>query len=171
MMKSLLLALLTIVSIHAHADMIKLAVITSEFDDNKTDYFLETNDAGEIHSMRYVTNLPNGGISEDVTIPAEKVITEGVLLVERNGYEAVRLEVERFSMKEGGTIKLNYLYSGITGARHIKRLNLSKSSGIFKLQDDSKDINALFLVANWVRFVGIVGVREVKTSFSQKPSL
>lgn len=150
------------------AETFKLAVITSEFDKNKTDYYLETDEIGEIDSMRYVTTTPSGAITEDVTLPAERVMKEGAVLVERNGYEAVRLEVENFSLKTGGILKLNYLYSAVSGTRSIKRLNVSQKDGRFGLFDAQTEINRLFLKANWNRLFGIVGIKEILTSFQSK---
>jgi hypothetical protein len=166
-MKTLFLTLLIALSFNVHADEIRLAIITSEFDKNVTDYYVITDDQGHVDSMRYVTTLPNGGIMEDVTLPAERVIKEGAVLVERNGHQAVRLEVENFSVITGGTIRLNYLFSGVTGARHIKRLNL-KLQDRFRIYDADKEVNRLFLEANWSRIFGIVGVRSIQTSFSQE---
>ncbi len=166
-MKTLFLSLLMIVTLNIQAEEIRLAIITSEFDKNVTDYYVITNDQGHVDSMRYVTTLPNGGIFEDVTLPAERVMKEGAVLVERNGHQAVRIEVENFSVVTGGTIKLNYLFSGVTGARHNKRLTL-KLQDRFRIYDADKEVNRLFLEANWSRLFGIVGVRSIQCSFSQE---
>lgn len=166
-MKTLFLTLLITLSLNIQAEEIRLAVITSEFDKNVTDYYVITDDQGHVDSMRYVTTMPNGGIFEDVTLPAERVMKEGAVLVERNGHQAVRLEVENFSLITGGTIKLNYLFSGVTGARHIKRLTL-KIQDRFRLYDADKEVNRLFLEANYSRIFSIVGVRSIQTSFSQE---
>jgi hypothetical protein len=164
-MKGLFLSvLLLFISFNIYAEEIRLAVITSEFDKNITDFFMITDNQRQVESIRYVTNMPNGGIFEDVTVAAEIVIKEGIILVERNGHQAVRLEVENFSLMTGGTIKLNYLFSGITGTRQIKRLNL-KMKDRFRLYDADNEVNRLFLEANWSRFFGVVGVKSIQTSF------
>jgi hypothetical protein len=168
-MKALMLTAIFLFSFVTHAEEIRLAVITSEFDKNVTDYYVITNEQGLVDSMRYVTTMPNGGIFEDVTLPAERVMKEGAVLVERDGYQAVRLEVENFSLNTGGTIRLNYLFSGVTGSRHIKRLTLKKLEK-FRLFDGEKQINRLFLEANYSRIFGIIGVRSIQTSFSQETS-
>lgn len=166
-MKSLLTTVFLFLSFAVQAEQIRLAVITSEFDKNVTDYYAITNDQGEIDSMRYVTTMPNGGIFEDVLLPAERVMKEGAVLVERDGRQVVRLEVENFSLATGGTLKLNYLFSGVTGARHVKRLSVKKQDR-FRLYEGEKEINRLFLEANYSRVFGIVGVRSIQTSFAQE---
>ncbi len=166
-MKLLLISFFVTLAVSIHAETIKIAVITSEFDKNVTDFYLETDDQNKIHSMRYVTIMPNGGIFEDVTLPAETVLAEGAVIVVRNGREAVKLYVEDFSLATGGTIKLNYLFSGVTNAWHIKRLKLNLLENQFKLFDlEGIRTNKLYMKINWNRIFGAVGIREIQTSFS-----
>ena len=157
--------LLTAFTFQVRAEAMKIAVITSEFDENQTNYFLKILEDGKIDSMRYVTIQPNGGIFEDITLPAERVLKEGAVIVERNGYEVVQMELENFNVASGGTIKLKYLYNGVNGARHIKKLLLKRIDNQFQLFDQERRINRMFLATNRVRLLGIVGVKEIQTSF------
>lgn len=167
-MKSLfLLCLLMAFSLHALASEIKVAVITSQFDKNVSDFYLELNDKKEISGLRLITTMPNGGIFEDISTPAIDVLDDGADLVERNGYMVVRIGVENFSLKLGGTVVLDYLYNGATGNRQIKKLTLKVVDGKFTLFDGAKKINRLYLVVNYVRVLGAVGVREIQTSYKE----
>jgi hypothetical protein len=150
------------------AEEVKMAVITSEFDQDVTDYYLDLNENNEITSMRYITVMPNGGIYEDISIPAEKVINEGAVIVERDGRQVVRLKVENFNVSQGGTIHLSYLYNGVSGTRQTKTLVLERVGDRFVLKDSSKEINRMHLKANRVRLIGVVGVREIQTFYSEK---
>ena len=125
-MKTSFLLISLLFSFTLNAGVFKLAVITSEFDQNVTDYFLETNDRDMIISMRYVTTMPNGGIFEDVSVPVERVINDGIVIVERNGLEAVRLELENFDLKKGGVVKLNYIFNGVYWIRRLKRITIKQ---------------------------------------------
>lgn len=160
----ILAAVCFLVSLSAFAKETKIATITSEFDNNKGLFSLELDDKNEIHSLRYLTKLPNGGILEDITIPAERVIREGAVLVERDGRDVIILQVENFNVRDGGTVKLNYLFNGITGTRHIKRLHLALASGVVTLTDQAKQVNRMYIVANSTR-IGNVGVKEIQTSY------
>lgn len=164
-MKFLFLLALTSLSFMAQAKEYKLAIITSEFDKNVTDFFVVTDEANTIESVRYKTILPNGGIKEDNNIPAHIVLEDGAVIEERDGYEAVRLELENFSLKTGGTVKLDFLYNGITGSRSFKKLLLKFEKSKFILTDlQGNFVNRIFLKANRNRVVGTVGVREIQTS-------
>jgi hypothetical protein len=165
-MKFLFLSLLMALSFSVFAVEIKMAIITSEFDDNYTNFFIDV-EKNEIESMRYVTIMPNGGIFEDISATAEQVIKDGAVIVERDGHQVVRLEVENFSVKTGGTVILNFLYNGATRSRSTKKLNLKLIEGKFVLLDGTKKINRLFLVPHYVRLLGVVGVKEIRTSYQE----
>lgn len=167
-MKTFLTALCLTLSLTVHADVSKMAVITSEFDENVTDYFIETNKEKQLESMRYITTMPNGGIFEDITVTADQVINDGAVIVERDGRQIVRLEVENFNVITGGTVILNFLYNGVTGSRNIKKLQLKFVGNEFQLFDADMRVNKLFLVANRSRVLGIIGVKKILASFSQE---
>lgn len=168
-MKAFITSFLLIFSFTAFANMTKLAVITSEFDKDVMDFYVITNAKNSIDSIRYIQTTPEGRIFDDVTVPAEEVMKQaGVVIVERNGYDAVILQVENFNVDQGGIVKLNYLYNGVTNTRHLKRLKLLKKAEKFSLSDlEMNPVNRLFLTINYIRVVGIVGVRNILMSFNQ----
>lgn len=166
-MKFSYIFLALVMTVGAHAEVFKLAEITSEFDNDVMDFYVETNDEKKIDSIRYITTRPDGSIYEDVSVPAETIIAEGVVIVERDGYAAVKLEVEKFTVETGGIVKLNYLYNGITGTRHVKRLHLSWMDERLRLSDlENTLVNRMYLKANHSRIFGIIGIREILTSFA-----
>lgn len=167
-MRSLFLVLAVLFQISAAmAAQVKMAIITSDIDAEIRDFYMITNNKNEIDSVRYVTYLSSGQILEDETTPAETVIADGTVVVERQGRDVVRLEVEKdFSVKEGGTIRMNYLYNGITGTRRAYQLKLIKIGDTFKLQDlEGKPVNNFFVVGNRSRVAGVIGVKEIRSSF------
>lgn len=168
-MKLFFSMLIFIIATVAEARQTKLAVITSEFDKDVMDFYLITNDKNIIDSIRYVQTSPNGSIVDDVTVPAERVMEKGgVVIVERDGYDAIILEVERFTQKAGGMIKLNYLHSGVTRSRNSKYINLTLANGRFTLFDkENNEVNRLYIKANYVRVIGVVGIKDIVTGFSK----
>ncbi len=167
-MKHLIVLFLFLFSMVASAAQIKLAFITSEFDNNFRDYFLELDGNNQIHSMRYTTTASNGAILEDVTASPEQVLDEGLVVFRYKGYEAVILEVENFNVITGGTIRINYLYNGITGQRNLKFLALKLLNGEFQLFDGARRINKMFFEVNRSVILGAIGVKAIQTSFDPK---
>lgn len=164
-MKLFFAALLMTITLLAQARVSKMAVITSEFDKNIRDYYLETDSENNIHSLRYVTTMPNGAILEDVSLTPEQVVEDGVVVFEHKGHQAVILGVENFNVRTGGTIKLNYLSSGITGSRNIKRFTLKKVNNDFLFFDQNQRVNKMFFEVNRSRVLGVIGVKSIQSSF------
>ncbi len=167
-MKKIVVLFLTLFSVFASAAQIKMAVITSEFDDNVRDYFVEMDSKNQIHSMRYTTTAPNGAILEDVTSSPEQVGEEGLVVFRQRGYDAVILELENFNIMTGGTIRINYLFNGLSGQRNKKFLALKMVDGEFQLFDGAKRINKMFFEVNRSVIFGVIGVKAIQTSFIPK---
>jgi hypothetical protein len=151
-------------AVNVHAEDVKLAVITSEFDQNVTEFYLETDDQNQIHSMRYITTMPNGGIAEDVSLTADKVLNEGAVIVERDGRQIVRLSVDYFSLETGGSFKLSYLYNGITNSWQSKSLQVKLVGGQFSLLEmNNNKANRLYVKKHHSKIFGVIGVKEIQT--------
>lgn len=165
-MRQVLILLSLMLGLSAWASERRLAIITSDIDAEIRDFYLITNDDNVVDSVRYVTYLRSGHILEDKTVPAHVVMEEGTVIVERDGRDAVRLETEKdFNVNAGGTIRLNYLYSGVTGNRRVHKLLLKKEDGVFTLKDTKdQEVNSIFVLGNWHRILGLIGIREIQTS-------
>jgi hypothetical protein len=164
-MRLLFTALFLVLSFTVNAKVIKMAVITSEFDKNVHDYYLDIDEGNKIHSFRYTVTMPNGGIIEDVTATPEQVQESGIIVFEHKNYKAVILELENFNVASGGTVKINYLYNGVTNTRHNKRLTLKLVNGEFHLFDEANRVNKMFFVLNRSRILGVIGVKTIQSSF------
>ena len=144
---------------------IKLATITNDIDRDLTVFFIETMEDGTMDSMRYLTTMPSGQISEDMHFPYEQVLAGNVLLEERNGYEVIKLSVEKFSRNNGGIVRLSYLFNGITNSWRELRLNLIRDGLNYYLTDlEGRKINRLHFRGNYIRVVGLVGIRDILIS-------
>lgn len=166
-MKYLFCLLFFIHSFSARAEEMTMALITSDIDRNTTEFLMEVDENDSIHSIRIRTTTPQGRIIEDFSHTAEQVMEGGVVLHERDGYKAVRLKVEQdFSPATGGGVVLDYLYSGISGARYFLSLKLAKTNSTFSLQRVNGDpINRFFFRANRHPLLGIIGVKEIQLSY------
>lgn len=165
-MKSLFMILILGLSLSLHAGEITMALITSDIDRNTTEFLMEVDGREEIHGIRIRTTTPAGRITEDFSYSTPQVLDGEVVLHERDGFKAVKLRVDRdFSAASGGGVILDYLYSGITGARHYLSLKLVKQEGKFVLQKNTGElVNQFYFSANRHPILGIIGVREIRLS-------
>ncbi len=163
-MKLMLSLLFLLSSLTAWSQEILMANITSDIDRNRTEFLMETVNNEKIDGIRIKSYTPSGRIFEDFSHPSERIIQAGgVVLNERNGHQAVKLKVAKeFSLTEGGTVYLDYLYSGITGGRFLLPLKLVKKDGRFVLQKNNGEaVNHFYFKANRHPILGVVGIREI----------
>lgn len=167
-MRSLLVSFLFILLTCAtvFAVEVKIGDISSDYDDNKTKFFLELKDDGSIDSVRFLQTAPNGQINQDNTFTYEQVVDGGVVIYWNGSYEVVRLEVKDFSPITGGTAILNYLYNGLTGSRRYISLNLGKGPQGFYLAYYGNLVNTFFIHANRSPLGVILGIRSINPSLN-----
>lgn len=167
-MSLLSLVALIVLSFPTFAAEMLMAKITSDIDRNVTYFHLETDGEANIHSIRIRSLTPQGQVFEDFTYSTEQVLDGEVVLHERNGYKAVKLRVEKkFSPKTGGVVFIDYLFSGVTGARYNLELLLRKSGEHFELLGgDNQLVNRFYFLANRHPIFGIIGVRKVELSYA-----
>jgi hypothetical protein len=165
-MKYLLLSLLTLSTL-AYGNEIKLGVITSDIDQNVTDFSVDLKEDGSVDSLHVVTTEPNGQISVDAFHPLERVVSSGAVLYERDGREVIRLKVENFSATEGGVVKISYLYNGLNNSWGSMKLQMKKINDVFGLATLTDErVNKLFVRANRSLF-GVIGIKEIRASWGK----
>lgn len=165
-MKNILgLFLLVVFPLSAMALETKLVSITSDIDHDTTVFYIETHDDGTLDSMRFVTSDRVGRISSDESHPVEQVIQDGgVVVMERDGRQIVRLKVADFTAAEGGEVKVDYLYSGVSNTRRFLRLNLKKDAPFSLLTPDGTVVTKLKVLGNWSNFFGLIGIRDIRVN-------
>ncbi len=162
---SILCVLFSFPALAAHVEETAIVTITSDTNRDTTVFYLVTNPDGTIDGMRFVTTDQRGRVETDETAPVERVIQEGVVLFRQGNYEAVRLKVENFTAADGGVVKIDYLYSGVTNTRRFVRYHLRKTPmGFTFVTADGTVIKTLRVLGNWNPVLGLVGIREIRVN-------
>lgn len=156
-----------LISLPLYAVELKLGKITSDIDRDFTDFYLEVTEEGAVDGIRIITQKTTGQIIKDVSHPIERVMQDGVLLEERNGYQVLRLQTDaKFDPSTGGEVILNYLFNGVTGTRRSMRLKLLKTAGTFQLAKlTSERVNHLHVRGNYNVLLGLVGIFDITPSY------
>jgi hypothetical protein len=140
----------------------KIASISSNIDEEKTDLLIETDNSHNLDSIRIFTVHKDGSVKRDDTFPVETLISEGVVANEREGRKIVILKVEDFTAAQGGTVKIDYLYNGITGTRQCLKLKLVKVGDSFGLTtQDGRAVSTLKISGNRKPIVSLVGISKI----------
>lgn len=170
MLKRCVFLALLLMSLVCHGEELLMANIKSDVDEYTYQFYVETAIDQTVEAVRVVWYDGKGRKFRDDTHLAQRVIDEGVVLIEQKGREAVRLEVENFSVKTGGAVVMNYLYNGVTGSRKNYRLSLKKMGSKFTLieENSQKEVNDFFVFGNKVPVFGLVGIRDIQGKFRPK---
>lgn len=163
----ILFSLYMTLAISANAAQIKVCVITTDVDAERTDFFLETNARGELDSIRLYKTLGQK-VVDDESFPVERAIDEGFVAAEREGRAIVMVKTSNFTAVNGGVFSLNILQNAIKNTRIKYTLKLSKIGGKFVITGPGgQQVNRLHLIGNKIPVVGLVGIKEVQASYSR----
>ena len=161
-MKKFLL-LISLVSFSALALDHNLMKITNDEDGDIVIFVLETNEHNtEIVGMRKDIYDSRMKFIDTVAWSANEVLQGGAVIATSGNYKVVKLKVSSpFSLQNGGTINLDYLYSGITGSRKDFKISLKKSNGKWINSKGKTVIKKLHFVSNKKMIVGTIGIKEI----------
>lgn len=162
-MKKLLLLSMSILSLSSFSAEIKLVDITSNNDDELTVLIIETDGSNKLQAMRKeVFNRHGKFLSSDSYTPNE-VMSKGAVVSESSGRDVVVIKSQSgFNINNGGNVKLDYLYNGITGERKSKSVQIIKSGSTWKLVAAGKNISKMHFLVNKKPIIGTVGIKEIQ---------
>jgi hypothetical protein len=168
MLKSNLILLFTMtmflmVSISTASGAVQnVASITNEEDKGVIQLQLITDENADVTHLQLKYRDEKGKLYDTSKYTAAKAAS-GIVLYKKKGRDVVKLSSDNFSGHQGGEIELDYLYSGISGSRDIKLLDLSRNGDDWELTDKRKNITKLHFVSNKAPIVGTIGVKRIDT--------
>lgn len=162
-MKTLILTMILCLSADLFAREITLATITGNVDTDTSTFTVEVDDAGTLDTVLFKTVTKEGRVTQDSHFPVETVDATGVLLLERNNRDILRLEtIKPFSFQTGGQVKLNFLYNGATGSWKTLKVQLVKSGEDFEIRTlKGEKATRFFTKGNFHPILGLIGIADL----------
>lgn len=163
-MKLMFVGLLALgMSLSAVAEESRICIITSDIDSEQTDMLIDVDSTGALDTIRLYKTM-NTKVVSDESHPVERVIDNGIVASEREGRDIVLLKTKNFNPAAGGTVVMDYLYNGVTGARRLYQMKMSKLNGKFIVTTmEGSRINRLVFIGNKV-LGRHVGIKEIRAS-------
>jgi hypothetical protein len=84
------------------------------------------------------------------------------VLYNTEGRDVINLISDNFASHQGGDVKLDYLYNGITGSRGALNLDLARDGDSWVLVSNGKKVNKLHIVKNKKFMVGVIGIKQIQ---------
>lgn len=149
-------------SLNAVATEMSVAMITSDAEKEAGVMMLEVV-SGKIDTLR-IKKVAGQQILDDESHPIERLMQDGLVATERQGYEVVVLRFPGFSPVNGGVIVIDFLVNGLTRNRKQHKVKLVKEGEAFVVTTmEGAKINRLHFVSNKI-FGKLVGIKSVQVS-------
>lgn len=125
-------------------------------------------EAGLVHSLSALTNengvlqgISRKSINNEQLISADDLLHKEVVVASASGRDALLVSCQDCNVSSGGTIKIRYLYNGITMSYESITLKMVYANSLWMLQThDLQQVKTLRLVANEI-FGQIIGIESI----------
>jgi hypothetical protein len=168
-MKSVMVAAIIslLFSMSVFSAELRICVITSDIDSEKTEMFIDFSANGDIDSIRLFKTVEGGKVVSNDTHPVERVVEDGIVASERQNRDIVILKTDKdFSPSQGGIIVMDYLYNGIKNVRKAYKLKMTKTGTTIELSTlEGQKVNRLMFKGNRAPVVGVIGIKEIIPEF------
>jgi hypothetical protein len=154
-MKLTVMLSLLLLSTTIFAREIELATVRSDIESDIIKIVVDTDEQNEL-TFLYTDTYKNGSFFERKSHNLSS-IDSGFVIYRKSGRDVVILNRDDFATYAGGTIKMKYLYSGISGTYHSKTFVIEQTEDSWRMSKSGRTITGLFFKAKktWGKVVGI----------------
>lgn len=129
-----------------------------------TKLYVEKDDAtGVVDTLVYQVVLRNGSVEKEERYSLTDYEGKAIVLVHESDRDVVKLWVESYSNDGNGVFTVDYLKSGISGARNDFDIELLRNGDEFKVMDLSTNryITNMHIISNTF-FGKLIGIKKVQ---------
>lgn len=159
-MKQLLVVLL-LLSVNVFAGQQKLLDISSDIDSETAKFYVQTDSNHDVTGLVY-TSYQGEKKLETKSVSVDQA-ENGVVLNRTKGRDIVKLTATNFSSANGGIAKITYLFNGATGRYGSMEIDLRRDGDTWSVYYQGKKIRGLKFLGKKVAFLGLVGIRTIRT--------
>lgn len=156
---SLLLA--TTFSFSVLATEFTLGKITSDIDKDYALLVYDRDDmTGEI--VKLYADAYSQGVRVERKEFEEAGLQRGIILLKKDKYEIVRLQSSNFERARGGTLRLDTLYSALSGERRVYEFEVLVDPDKVRLETRNGEFNRMHFIAKRSRILGPIGIEKIQ---------
>lgn len=163
----IVLAIAILVCVKAFGTEINILDITGDRNvspaNKVTHLVVDVDESGDITKVIYRVIFPNGKIDEEKSFAPMDYEGRYINLVKEDSYQVVNLWINSFANHNGGLFKLDYLISGVSGARGTLQMELARAGDTWEILDarSHQPIKKLHFIGNTF-FGKLVGIAQVQ---------
>lgn len=138
-----------------------LARITSDIDRNYALLVYDRDDVTNEVKAMYADAYENGSRVERKAFD-ERGLNTGIVLLEKDRYQIVKIQSSNFDRDRGGIIKLDTLYSAVSGERRVYEFEISVHADRVTLETRNGEFNRMHFIAKRSRVLGPIGIEKIQ---------
>lgn len=144
-----------------------LCTVSSQAEKDNTTHFILTtegpnDDIKTFTQKKFETKKPGNVLIHQVFNLANYKLNSNLVLETKSGHIVAQMRSSNFAPHNGGNLKIDFLYNGITGKRGSASLELVRGGSGWQLVDrNNKVVKSMYLVSHKIAFT-TVGVEEIE---------
>ncbi len=143
------------------AKEVTLARITSDIDGNYALLVYDRDDVTNDVVAMYADAYENGQRVERKALD-ENGLGRGIVLLEKDRYQIVKIQSSNFNRDRGGIIKLDTLYSALSGERRVYEFEVTVEADRVVMETRPGEFNRMHFIAKRSRVLGPIGIEKIQ---------
>lgn len=137
-----------------------LCTVTSDIDSDVGKIVYEMDAEGRAIAHLYQDTYHNGSRTDRIELKADG-LQEGIVLNKRDKYVIMRMQSDNFDVERGGVLRLDTLYSAISGERkeYVMEMAMDKNGPV--LLNAGKSFSRMSVVAKRSKVFGVIGIEKI----------
>lgn len=140
---------------------VTLARITSDIDGNYALLVYDRDDVTEEVKAMYADAYENGNRVERKVVD-EKGLKAGIVLLEKDRHQIVKIQSSNFDRDRGGLFKLDTLYSAVSGERRVYEFEVAVHPERVAMETRNGEFNRMHFIAKRSRILGPIGIEKIQ---------
>jgi len=147
-------------SLSAMGDEVVLCTVTSDIDTDVSKIIYEMDAEGRALLHLYQDTYKNGLRTERIELKSDG-LQDGIVLNKKDKHVILRMQSDNFDVERGGVLRLDTLYSGVSGERkeYVMEMAMDKSGPM--LIFNQKSFNQMAIVAKRSKLFGVIGIEKI----------
>lgn len=150
----------SLVSLSAMGEEVVLCTVISDIDTDVGKIIYEMDTEGRALLHLYQDNYNNGLRRERIELKSDG-LQDGIVLNKKDKHVIIRMQSDNFDAERGGVLRLDTLYSGVSGERreYVIEMAMDKSGPV--LTYNQKPFNQMAIVAKRSKLFGVIGIEKI----------
>jgi len=150
----------SLATLSAHAAEKVLCTVTSDIDSDVGKIVYEMDADGRAITHLYQDTFHNGTRTERIELKADG-LQGGIVLNKKDKYVIMRMQSDNFDVERGGVLRLDTLYSALSGERkeYVMEMAMDKEGPV--LLANGRQFSKMSVTAKRSKVFGVIGIEKM----------